>query len=184
MYKKPKPLIIDTPHKNPYNVMSLGTTLNTRKERKVILSTITEPELVHGSYAFNRQVKYTAYQKRPFTDIDIKSPTIKKTALDIEQKLDKTVGMNNYYVSKLDHDQGTTYRVHSRSRNEVVADVGELKHKVPTITLNNTEFETIAHRKREIQKLLDNPDAEYRREKDKRMMGYIKRYEKQIMNRR
>lgn len=177
--KKFKQIIIDTPHKNPYNPMSIGPTLNTNSERKTILGTIRKPEVVVGSYAFNRQVKYPfPYQKQPLTDIDVKSPLHKKTALDIEQALDKSANMNNYYVSKLKHDQGTTYRVHSRSRNTVVADVGYLDKKIPTRTIDNVPYETLGHREKEINMLLQKKEAEYRREKDLRMKGYIDRYKR------
>lgn len=170
--------IIDTKHKNPYTPMSIIPTLDTKRERNVILSTVRKPEVVHGSYAFNRQVEYPLYQKRPFTDIDIKSPTNRQTALDIERKLDRYANMNNYYVTKLEHDGGTTYRVHSRSRNDVVADVGLKQQRIPTRTIDKVPYETISHREKEIAKLLKTPSAEYRREKDRRMMGYIKRYKK------
>ena len=165
--------------------MAIIPTLDTKRERQTILSTIKKPEVVHGSYSFNRQVKYPIYQKRPFTDIDIKSPTNRKTAIDIERKLDKQANMNNYYVSELEHEGGTTYRVHSRSRgNAVVADVGKLEHKIPTKTINNVPYETLSHRKQEIKKLLNNPEAKYRRDKDRRMYNYIKRYEREILKRK
>jgi hypothetical protein len=178
MFKKKPENMIDTPHKNKYSPMSVLSTLNGEKERRDILSTIKKPEIVVGSYAFNRQVKYPIYQKRPFTDVDILSTKQKQTALDIEQKLDSSVGMNNYYITKLDHDSGITYRIHSRGKgNSVVADVSELSKNIPSVTINNVSFETLKHRKQEISKILKKKDAEYRREKDTRMMNYIKRYE-------
>jgi len=171
--------IIDTPHKNQFNMMAIMPTLDAERERRTILSTIRKPEVVFGSFAFNKQMKYTTHQKRPFTDIDVKSPVPKQSALQIEQKLDNMVDMNNYYISELEHDEGITYRVHSRSRGDyVVADVGKLTKRIPTTTINNVPYETIEHRKKEVQKLLHKKEASYRRDKDRKMMGYINRYEK------
>ena len=178
LFKKKQQNIIDTPHKNPYTPMALGSTLNKSSENKAILSTIRKPETVVGSYAFNRQVKYPfPYQKRPFTDIDIKSPQSKETALQIERALDHSVGMNNYYITKLEHDEGITYRVHSRSTGQVVSDVGSLKKRIPTRNIQGIPFETLKHRKQEVMRMINKPSAEYRRDKDLRMLGYIKRYE-------
>jgi len=177
IFKKKKEAIIDTPHKNKYSPMAIASTLNQGSENKAILSTIKKPEVVIGSYAFNRQVKYPIYQKHPFTDIDIKSPHSRETALQIERALDHSVGMNNYYITKLKHDEGITYRVHSRSTGRVVSDVGKLKKRIPTRNIQGIPFETLRHRKQEVLKMINKPEAEYRREKDLRMLGYIKRYE-------
>lgn len=170
--------IIDTPHKRKYGRASIIPALNLRQERQTILKHSKNGVIV-GSYAFNKQMKYPAYQKRPFTDIDIKHSKPKRTAIKIETALDQNVGFNNYYVSQLDHDAGTTFRVHSRARGDtVVSDVGKLDKPIPSVSLNSNKYETLAHRKKAIQKMLDDPEAEYRREKDRIMMGYIKRAEK------
>ena len=171
--------IIDTPHKNQFNMMAIIPTLDTERERRTILSTVRKPEVVFGSFAFNKQQQYGIHQKRPFTDIDVKSPVAKESALQIEQKLDNMVNMNNYYISELEHDEGITYRVHSRGRGDyVVADVGKLTKRIPTRMIDNVPYETMEHREKEVAKLLKKKDAEYRRAKDRQMMGYIKRAKK------
>jgi hypothetical protein len=170
--------IIDTPHKNNFNFMSIAPALNTHQERKNILSPLKNTKnVVIGSFAFNKQQSLTIHQKRPLTDIDIKSNKPKHTALKIERNLDRNVGFNNYYVSVLKHDEGTTYRVHSRARNQVVADVSHKKKFIPFTTINDIKYETLAHRKKEVKKMLNKPSASYRRDKDKKMMGFIKRAE-------
>jgi hypothetical protein len=169
--------IIDTKHKNPFNYMSIAPALDTSSERNTILKPLMySKNVVVGSYAFNRQMPLTIHQKRPLTDIDIKSQQPRKLALTIERSLDKSVGFNNYYISILKHDGGKTFRIHSRARNMVVADVSQNDKRIPYRTLDNVRYETIAHREQEIKRLIRNPKAQYRREKDLRMMGYINRY--------
>lgn len=148
-------------------------------ENKTILKA-NKGETIVGSYAFNKQVKYPfPYKKTPHADIDIKHKQPKRAARRIERALDKYAGYDNYYVEPLQHDKGTTYRVKSRSRGgQTVADVGKVDKRIPTVRIDGENYETLAHRKKEIQALLQNPDAEYRRDKDKKMMGYINRYER------
>ena len=170
-------MIIDTPHKNKYNQMSILPALDTHQETNNILRPLRNSQnIVIGSFAFNRQMPLTIHQKRPLTDIDIKSQQPKRLALTIERSLDRSVGFNNYYISILKHDSGRTFRIHSRARNTVVADVSQKDKRIPYRTLDNVRYETIAHRKQEITRLIRNPKAQYRREKDLRMMGYINRY--------
>ena len=106
--------------------MSILPALNTYQETNNILRPLKNSQnVVVGSYAFNRQMPLTIHQKRPLTDIDIKSQQPRKLALTIERSLDKSVGFNNYYISILKHDAGRTFRIHSRARNMVVADVSQ-----------------------------------------------------------
>ena len=172
--------IIDTRHKNPFTPMSIMPMLDSAKERRTILRNLRSKDMVVGSFAFNRQVVYPLYQKRPFTDIDIKSKRPKQIAIRIEKSLDNMAGMNGYYVSKLKHDQGITYRVHNRATKKIVADVGSFAHPIPTRSLAGVMYETLAHRKKEINKLLTNPKASYRRDKDSRMMAIIDRYQTEV----
>jgi hypothetical protein len=170
-------MIIDTPHKNRFNYMSILPALETNQERTNILHPLKNSKnVVVGSFAFNRQMPLTIHQKRPLTDIDIKSKQPKRLALTIERSLDKSVGFNNYYISIFKHDAGKTFRIHSRARNTVVADVSQKDKRIPFRTIDRVKYETIAHRKQEITRLIRNPKTQYRREKDLRMMGYINRY--------
>ena len=169
--------IIDTKHKNPLNYMSILPALDTHQERNNILRPLKNSQnIVVGSFAFNQQMPLTIHQKRPLTDIDIKSQQPRKLALTIERSLDKSVGFNNYYISILKHDSGRTFRIHSRARNTVVADISHKDKRIPYRILDNVRYETIAHREQEIKRLIRNPKTKYRREKDLRMMGYINRY--------
>jgi len=184
-YKGKKKKIIDTKHKNPFNPMNIGPSLNTHLEDKTILSNMSKKDIVFGSYAFNTQVKYPfPYAKTPKGDIDIKSKKPLFTALKIERALDNNANMNNYHIEVLEHDKGKTFRVKSKSRNKVVADIGRLDKKIPTKIINGVLFETIKGRKNAVKKLLKSPDARYRREKDTKMLGVIERYDNQIVNRK
>ena len=178
--KKHKNDIIDTKHKNEFNMMSIGPMLDSKQERKTIMQNAPQSVLV-GSSSFNNQMMYPfAYAKLPYTDLDFKSKTPRKTARRIEKALDSNAGMNGYYISILKHDDGQTFRVHSRLGDRVVADISKQDKPIPTRSIDGVPHETLRHRKSEIQSLLDNPDASYRREKDARMMGYIDRYQSQI----
>lgn len=180
-----KKKIVDSPHKNPFSPMNIGSTLNSKLEDKVILSNLGKKDIVFGSFAFNRQVKFPfPYKKTPKGDIDIKSKKPLFTALKIERALDKNANMNNYHIEILEHDKGKTFRIKSKSRNQVVADVGRLDKKIPTKLIDGNLFETLGARKKAVKSLIKSPDAEYRRDKDQKMMGYINRYENQILNRK
>lgn len=183
-YRGRKKKIIDTKHKNPFNPMSIGPSLNSNLEDKVILSNLGKKDIVVGSFAFNRQVKYPfPYKKTPRGDIDIKSKKPLFTALKIERGLDKMANMNNYHIEVLEHNKGKTFRVKSKSRNTTVADVGRLDKRIPTKLIDGNLFETLKGRKQAVKKLIKSPDAQYRRKKDTTMLGYIKRYENDILNR-
>jgi hypothetical protein len=158
---------------------------NTSYVNRTILKA-NKGETIIGSYAFNKQVKYPfPYKKTPHTDIDMKHPQPRRAARRIEQSLDKYAGCDNYYVEPLRHDTGITYRVKDRSQGgKTVADVSKLDKRIPTITIDGEKYETLGHRRKEINKMLRDPNAEYRRQKDLRMKGYINRYDKQIRKRR
>jgi len=177
--KKQKQKIYDTPHKNKFNTMSLMPCLDSRRQENVVLTNVKEKKgVIVGSSAFNSQMPFTIYQKHPKTDIDVVVPKPKNFALKTEQQLDNMVGMNNYYVSELEHDQGKTYRVHSRAKgNQVIVDASKPK-KVPFTTIGGVRYETLAHREQAIKKMIADPNAQYRRKKDERMLGYINRYKR------
>lgn len=167
--------IIDTPHKRKHG--HIIPAFYSKQERQTILQNINGGTVV-GSTAFNRQMKYPIYKKRPIGDVDVQHKQPRRIALKVESALDENIGFNNYYVSELQHNGDITYRVHSRVRNTVVSDISKQKKQIPTISIDDTKYETLEHRKQAIQKMLDDPEAEYRREKDRIMMGYIKRAEK------
>jgi len=170
--------IFDTPHKNEFNYMSIMPALDNRSQDKVILDNVKRKKAtIYGSTAFNSQVPLTWLQKRPKGDIDIMAKQPKQFALLTERRLDTNVGMNNYFVSELIHPKGKTYRVHSRATNRVVADISKPK-KTPTKMLGGIKFETIGSREKTVKKLLKDPKASYRRKKDEKMLGVIKRYKK------
>jgi len=175
--------IINTKHKNEFVTTNLIPALYEKKEQQTILNSLNPNSTVVGSFAFNRQVVFPfSHGKHPATDIDIKTTTPKETALRIERNLDKNVGYDNYFISMIEHEDGKTYRVHSKAKNDVVADISKSdpSHPIPTKRIRGTQFETLKHRKLAIQSMLDDPKAEYRREKDQRMMGYIDRYQKEV----
>jgi len=158
---------------------------NTSRVNKTILKS-NKGEIIIGSYAFNKQVKYPfPFKKTPHTDIDIKHKRPRKAAKRIERNLDRYAGCDNYYVEPLKHDQGITYRVKDRAQGgKTIADVSKLKRNIPTTTIDGEKYETLSHREKEINKMLKDPKAAYRREKDLRMKAYINRYKKSLQRRR
>ena len=93
-----------------------------------------------------------------------------------------------YYVEELKHPHGTTFRIRNRARTEngkpeVVADISPIE-RIPYVRRHGLNLETLAHRESAIRKMLANPEALYRREKDIKNLGYVIRYRRALKNMR
>ena len=174
--KPMKRKIFDTPHKNPFRPTKSFTNIALKKqEMNIILKQVKKSKgAVYGSTSVGKQSPYPFY-KKPYTDIDAVTRRPKRTAIKTERKLDNWANQNQYYVEQLTHDQGTTYRVINRGRGrDVVADFSHQKN-FPTRTVDGVKYETLPSRQRTIQKMIDDPNAEYRRQKDETNIAWVKR---------
>jgi len=183
-WNKKKQQIINTPHKNKFYPGYSGRLLDGNMQRNTIFNTLKYNDIVVGSSAFNSLVKFPFPYRKQWTDVDVKSPSPRKRALSIERNLDNQANMDAFYVSTLTHDAGKTYRVHSRLGDKVVADIGKKDHNIPHKTHRGTNFETLGHRQQELEKMVANPSASYRREKDLKQLNRVKRYRQEIENRK
>lgn len=174
-----KRVVYDTPHKNPFRADKCFPVVGLKdQERNIILNNVKRNKgIVYGSTSVGVQTPYPFY-KKPFTDIDVIVPRPKKVALQTERLLDNWADMNCYYVEELSYPSGTTWRVVNRCRKEVVADISPAKHKPPTVTINGVRYETLASREQAIRKMLKDPEAIYRREKDIKNLGWLVRIKK------
>ena len=172
--------IFDTSHKNKFRFDKCFPKMAYKdQERGVILQNVKKSKgIVYGSTSVGVQTPYPFYRKQ-FTDVDILVPRPKKVALQTEQSLDDWADMNCYYVEELHYPTGTTWRIINRCRNnEVVADVSPMKHKPKNVTINGVRYETLASREQAIRKMIKDPEAIYRREKDIKNLGWVIRIKK------
>lgn len=180
--KKWSTKVIDTPHKNPFSPIKLGTKgLAKSAERTQILGVVKKHKgIVYGSTAAKAHAPIPMMSKG-FTDIDVKMRFPRKRAIEMETKLDNWANQNAYYVEELSHPKGKAYRVTSRLRREAIADVSS-NGKIPYDTIDGVRYETLPSRRRSLKRMLRDPEARYRREKDRANLEWVEQYERQRRN--
>jgi hypothetical protein len=144
------------------NVQRLAKLLQNREQviREVVLNKSKDNNLIlYGARGFNAQVP--GYLRKKTTDYDLLSKKPKRTAKEIAETLSRRLE-GNVNVKKAKHKG--TYKIQINGEN--IIDITQLKKKPKTKRIFGTEVKDIKSIKRNTQRLLKNPNTEYRREKD------------------
>jgi len=138
----------------------------------IILDTAQkENQIIHGARAYN--IQSPTYLKKETVDYDILTKKPKKSAIQVAEKLKRILG-KEVNVSKGVHKG--TYKI--KVDNETIADYTQIKHKPKTINYLGNKIRTIKSIKQNTQRLVKNPNKEFRREKDLDTLKRIKEIER------
>lgn len=129
-----------------------------------------ENQIIHGARAYNYQSP--TYLKKKTYDYDIFTKKPKKVAREVAKELSRRL---NKEVKVVKGIHKGTYKV--KLDNETIVDYTQIKRKPKTKKFWGTEVKSIQSIKRNTQRLLKNPNTEFRREKDLDTLDRIKRIE-------
>lgn len=136
--------------------------------------------VVFGARAINAHLP--SHLDRHTEDFDLYSKTPRKSARRLERKLDDRFNGNFFRVEPAKHP-GTT-KVVSNVTERGIADFSSPAEPVSFIKKSGTNVITLQQVKKNIHKSLRNPEAEYRRAKDREAMQRINLYERELQKKR
>ena len=137
-------------------------------------------DIIYGARAMNAQLPL--FMRRETQDYDVYSKKPRATADRIQRKLDKEVagGKDDFYMKPALH-KGTYKVMHEgadgkkRTRDDIgIVDYTSMPNQISTVRIEGIRYESIpsiAKRKKEI---LQDPESEYRHEKDRSDLERIK----------
>ena len=152
-------------------------------KQTILQHTKEKKNIIYGGQAVNRQLPLMYY--RPSHDWDIWSSRHRKDAYDLERKLDKMSGGDNYYTKRLRKVYvKSVYSVFERPRHKI-ADFAETPpgsgiYKV----IGNIRWQTLKDAKKKYQGILDNPQLAFRHDKALWDLWRIEQFEKQLKRRK
>lgn len=130
---------------------------------KVVLSKINNQEIIHGNYAINKQV--APFLRVQTKDIDVYSPQAKGDAKRTEKALDKYMGFNAFLVKPAKHNG--TVKIKSRITGATIADYTQPKEKIPYKKIQGFKYATLAFLKKRAKAITEDPEFEFRHDKDR-----------------
>ena len=135
----------------------------------LILRSLNDKEVIYGSFALNKQLP-PILRDTP-GDIDIFSPRYKSRAKLVEKALDKYMGFNAFEVRQAEHEG--TVKIKSRITGKTVADYSKRPSKVSSVKFQHHNYASLPYLKQMTEKAIKNPEAKFRREKDKNVYNRI-----------
>lgn len=128
-------------------------------------------QIIYGARAYNFQSP--DYLKKNTIDYDVLTNKPKRSAKEVAERLSKRIS-GNIDIVKGSHKG--TYRV--KVNDKVIVDYTQLKSKPKIKNIFGTQVRDIKSIKRNAQRLVRNPNTEYRREKDNDTLSRIKEIER------
>lgn len=145
---------------------------NEYKIRGVILDTAQKKgQIIHGARAYN--IQSPSHLNKDTKDYDILTKKPKHSAKEVAEILSRRLG-KEVTVYKGTHKG--TYKL--KVDNENIADYTQVKHSPKTINSWGTKVRTLKSIKQNTQRLVKNPNKEFRREKDLDTLKRIKEVER------
>lgn len=138
---------------------------NRSKANKVIKKFVKKKNAVlFGGKSINKQVP--KFLREPARDYDIFIKNPKKSARELERRLDKRFGGDFYEVERAKHKG--TYKIRSRVSKKGIADLSKHpKPKPKTISKKGIKLASLEFQKKKIKESLRNPEAKFRHDKDR-----------------
>ncbi len=133
--------------------------------------------VVHGARAQNAQMPRNLSRKST-VDWDIFSQNPKKAARKLEKKLDKRFRGDVFEVVPGATTRLDVQKVKARSTGEAYADFSKPDRIVPTKALRGKTFATLSDQKMRALQNINNPEAQFRKEKDLDFLKRVKTFEK------
>lgn len=141
---------------------------------KTILGTIGQHEVIYGERGLS--MRFPRYLQRPTQDYDIYSPNPRKDAHQTEKKLDQRFRGDYFFVKPALHSD--TFRVTARANQETYADYTKKPKHLKHDTIKGKNIIDITIERKAREKILRNPEYEWRWGKDRDALNRIKIYEK------
>lgn len=147
-----------------------------KKKSKIdetILKTLNDGEVIYGEQAL--RARFPKHLQRQTEDYDVFAEKARAEAREAERKLDKLMKFNAFKVKKAQHPG--TYKVVSNVSGIGYADFTKPDFKPPYNTIKKRRYITLEWIKNRIMQNLRNPEAKFRRLKDRDALNRIKIYE-------
>lgn len=132
-------------------------------------------DIIHGAQAVNAQVP--VHLQKCTSDYDIYTNNPKKTATEVAKELNKAFNGKKkmFYVKQAKHEG--TWKIKSKIAGETIADYTKHPNGIPHKNLLGVKYATIGHSKKEVKRMLGEPESEFRRKKDKSTLARIQAFE-------
>jgi len=145
-----------------------------RKIPSLILSTIGNKEIIHGTTALNAHLP--KWLDRQTDDIDVFSSTPKKDARQAERLLDRQFGFDAFALKPALHE-GTT-KVYSKVTGRGLADFTKPDKRPPSKKIKGKRYVTLSYINKTAKKTLKDKESAFRHAKDKDSIQRIKTFRK------
>lgn len=132
--------------------------------------------IVHGTRSRNAQLPRNLTRKTRDWDVFAKNP--KKAAMNMEKALDKKFRGDFFSVKKGATKRLKVHKVVSNVTGKGFVDFSVPDRQVPTIAKRGVRFATLQDQVRRARKVVKNPEASFRREKDLDFLRRVKKFEK------
>lgn len=147
---------------------------NQDKIRDIVLDNARKRgHIVHGARALNKI--FPPFLDTPTDDYDLFSKTPRDTARRVERRLDKKFGGDFFRVKK--GESPTTHKIKSNVTNRTVADYTKPRRPIPNKKIGGVKYASVEHFKRQAKESLENPENEFRHDKDREQLTRIEVFE-------
>ncbi|KKN07816.1 hypothetical protein LCGC14_1063090 [marine sediment metagenome] len=145
--------------------------------RRAVISSIgRKGGILHGARAQNAQLPRFLERKTKDYDIFVRRPQIRAKAL--EMKLDKLFRGDFFRVKKGKSKVISVSKVVDNINNESIVDFARPSRKVTTKVISGIRVATLKDQKDRAIKNLTDPNARFRRDKDREFLERIREFEK------
>lgn len=133
--------------------------------------------IVHGTRATNAQLP--SFLRKETTDWDVFVSNPKMKAMMLERALDRKFGGDFFRIKKGVGSPGIrVWKIKDNINDESFVDFATSDRKVPSIPKRGVQFATLKDQQKKAQENIRDPEAKFRREKDRSLLNRIKRFEK------
>ncbi len=138
---------------------------------KIIKKFLKEKGLIlYGGMSHNLQLP--SHLKKHTKDFDIYSKTPKKTAREIEKRLDKAMGGNFYYTTPAKFKN--TMKVKSFVTENTIADATFFGEEVPTKNVKGIKMQTLNFAKKRAKNILKDENLFFRHSQEREFLRRLK----------
>lgn len=171
-------IVYDSPYQLPLtDRQKLIYYRNKHLAEAIILNNInsSKEQVIYGAQAINSHLP--SYLDRETEDYDVYSKKPKISAQKMEKELDNYYGGDYYSVQK--GNNPGTWKIKSNVTNRTVVDYTYPDRNLKATIREGKRVLSLNDLKKNINKSLKNPNAKFRRDKDKEALQRIRLFEKQ-----
>ena len=163
--------------------MVIFKTLKVFNSKNAIKNTILDRTSIKGDIIFGQQsIKaQTGIFSRPTTDFDIFTSKPKQSAFEMEKKLDRVVGFDNFFTKPALHpgtwkviSKGNDFKANTKDDIGIIDYSGFPKPKPKTVNIKGVMFRRLSEEVAAKKRAIADPEFEFRKEKDSRDLSRVK----------